>query len=237
MNGHDDNSKTLQFEAVKDEPEIVKPQQNRNVNDEFSVARKGRGYEINEKKESGNGVLIALICVLTVLLIGAIVLAVFVIKGDKKAPQPETEEAVVEKTEVEEEVPEVQNTTISCDLVFYPKTMTEKDDGSYRVKVDFLDSDGAISKTERIFINEDTDIRQDGERLALEGFLYYMETAENGDEIVFKGEISEEDLIAITLSFQTPVEEEIVSEEQTEEDEMKAFEEEAEKIFNEVDGI
>ena len=236
MNGYDDNSKTLQFEAVKDEPEIVKPQQNRNVNDEFSVARKGRGYEINEKKESGNGVLIALICVLTVLLIGAIVLAVFVIKGDKKAPQPETEEAVVEKTE-EEEVPEVQNTTISCDLVFYPKTMTEKDDGSYRVKVDFLDSDGAISKTERIFINEDTDIRQDGERLALEGFLYYMETAENGDEIVFKGEISEEDLIAITLSFQTPVEEEIVSEEQTEEDEMKAFEEEAEKIFNEVDGI
>ena len=236
MNGYDDNSKTLQFEAVKDEPEIVKPQQNRNVNDEFSAARKGRGYEINEKKESGNGVLIALICVLTVLLIGAIVLAVFVIKGDKKAPQPETEEAVVEKTE-EEEVPEVQNTTISCDLVFYPKTMTEKDDGSYRVKVDFLDSDGAISKTERIFINEDTDIRQDGERLALEGFLYYMETAENGDEIVFKGEISEEDLIAITLSFQTPVEEEIVSEEQTEEDEMKAFEEEAEKIFNEVDGI
>ncbi len=236
MNGHDDNSKTLQFEAVKEESEIVKPQQNRSVNDEFSVARKGRGYEINEKKESGNGVLIALICVLTVLLIGAIVLAVFVIKGDKKAPQPETEEAVVEKTE-EEEVPEVQNTTISCDLVFYPKTMTEKDDGSYRVKVDFLDSDGAISKTERIFINEDTDIRQDGERLALEGFLYYMETAENGDEIVFKGEISEEDLIAITLSFQTPVEEEIVSEEQTEEDEMKAFEEEAEKIFNEVDGI
>lgn len=236
MNGYDDNSKTLQFEAVKDEPEIVKPQQNRNVNDEFSAARKGRGYEINEKKESGNGVLIALICVLTVLLIGAIVLAVFVIKGDKKAPQPETEEAVVEKTE-EEEVPEVQNTTISCDLVFYPKTMTEKDDGSYRVKVDFLDSDGAISKTERIFINEDTDIRQDGERLALEGFLYYMETAENGDEIVFKGEISEEDLIAITLSFQTPVEEEIVLGEQTEDEEMKAFEEEAEKIFNEVDGI
>ena len=215
MHEFEDNSETMQFDAIKEEPEAVKPQQTRSQNDEFTAARRGRGYEIHSKKDGGNGALIAVICILSVLLVGAIVTTIFILKGDKDEPQPQNDEAIVEnqeyeeeESEEEEEVPEVQNTVISCGLVFYPGTIKEKEDGSYKIKADFLDSDGEVFETKRIFINEETDIRQDGERLALEGFIYYIEETNSGDKIIFKGEIKEEDDVALAISFETPPPEE-----------------------------
>ncbi len=248
MREFEDNSETMQFDAVKEEPEAVKPQQNRSQNDEFTAARRGRGYEIHSKKESGNGALIAVICILTVLLVGAIVTGILILKNDKEEPQPQNDEAIVENQEEEEEefeeeeIPEVQNTVISCSLVFYPETVKEQDDGSYKIKADFLDPDGEVFETKRIFINEDTDIRQDGERLALEGFIYYIEETNSGDKIIFKGEIKEEDNVAVVISFETPPPEEEPEEipEETPETEFiegDAEEESGEEAVKDVEGI
>lgn len=213
MSEFEDNFRTMKFEAVKETPDSDKPHQNRSRNDEFTKARKGRGYEIYEKKERGNGVLIAVICVLSVLIVAVIVATILILKADKKEPQPQNDETIVQNAEDEseedEEIPEVQNKVISCGLVFYPETAEVQDDGSYEIKADFIDSDGSVFDAKRIVLDEDTDIRQDGQRLALEGFIYYLEETNSGDKIVFDGEVKEEDYIAMAISFETPPEEEL----------------------------
>lgn len=234
MKEFEDNSQTIKFEAVKEEPERVKPQQNRSRNDEFSAARSGRTYENSNKKESGNGALIAIICVLTVLLVGAIVTTILLIKGNNEDPYPQEDGVIIETAPEEEDVPEIQNKVISCDLILYPETIKVKDDGSYKIKADLLDSDGEVFESGRIVLNEDTDIRQDGQRLDLGGFIYYIEETNSGDKIIFKGEIEEEDYIAMAISFETPPEEEPVEEPETEFIEGEIVEDE---IVEEVDGI
>ncbi len=232
MKEFEDNSQTMEFDAVKEVPQSVKPQQNRSVNDEYTAARRGRGYEI--KKQKGNGALIAIACSLTILLVVALVATILILKDDKKEePQKQNDEAIVveneeeETPEEEEEIPEIQNKIISCDLVFNPSTL-ENEDGVYSIRADFFDSEMNQFETRRIIINEETDIRRDGERLATEGFIYILENS-GGDQIVFRGEIREKDDVVIAISFESQaVEEAIEEEEETLPEETPVVEEETE---------
>ena len=221
MKEFEDNSQTMEFDAVKEAPQEIKPQQNRSANDQYTAARRGRGYEI--KKEKGNGALIAIACSLTILLVVALVATILILKGDKKEePQKQNDEAIVVENEEEkapeeeEEIPEIQNKIISCDLVFNPSSMEKEDDG-FSIRADFFDSEMNQFETRRIIINEETDIRRDGERLAPEGFIYILENS-GGDQIVFKGEIREKDDVVIAISFESQAVEEAIEEEKTSEE-------------------
>ncbi len=228
MNDFEEKDQTMKFDAVKDAPQPPKPQRNRSQNDEFTAARNGRGYEIYHKKERGNGALIAVACILAVLLIATIAVAIVILKADKEAPQMQNDGAIVKENDEdvseEEEIPEIQNKIISCDLVFHPETI-EEEDGAYTIKADFFDQKMNLFESREVIINKETDIRQDGERLAVEGFIYIIENS-GGDQTIFKGEVREEDGAVVAISFESlpeeveteEAEEETVPEENSEDD-------------------
>ena len=218
MNEFDEKTQTIEFEAIKDEPQTEKPQQNRRGNDEFTTARNGRGYEVYNRKEKSNGALIGIASALTVLLVVAIVAGIFILKGDKER-QLQNEGLIVDQKEPEkenlpeeEEVPEIQNLTITCNMVMYGENIS-KSGGVYTIKADLYDQEMYMFDSKAIVIDDDTDIRQDGKRLTAQALVYIIENS-GGDNIVFKGEIREKDGRALSISFETPQE---VPEEEPEE--------------------
>ncbi len=207
MNNFEDKTQTFKFDPLKEE----KPQQNRVSDDEFSAARRGQSNEnYHRKEEKGNGALIAVAIVLAVLLIGAIVAGIFILKAEKE-PQKPLDEVIIEKEpQEEEEPPEVQNVSLSCNIVFYPESVIAKD-GGYTVLADLYDDGMYKFDNKKLIINGETDIRQDGKRLTPRALVYIIENS-GGDMPVFEGEIKEEDGSVISLSFEAPAEEEIPEE-------------------------
>ena len=207
MSNFDDKTQTFKFDPILEE----KPQQNRVSDDEFSAARRGKNYEnYRRKEEKGNGALVAIAIILAVLLIGAIVAGIFILKGDKE-PQNPLDEVIIEKEpEEEEEPPEVQNVSLSCNIVFYPESVIAKD-GGYTILADLYDDGMYKFDNKKLIINGETDIRQDGKRLTPRALIYIIENS-GGDMPVFEGEIREEDGSVISLSFEAPAEEEIPEE-------------------------
>ena len=217
MHDFDDKTQTFQFEAVKEEPQTTKPQQNRSQNDEFTAARKGRGYEIYDRKEKSNAALIGIASALTVLLVITIVVGIFILKSDNENPQNEGNSIVQNETSQEptdKEIPEIQNLTVACKMVFYG-VGTRENNGEYIARADLYDQEMYQFDSRDIIIDEDTDIRQDGKRLTPQALVYLIENS-GGESIVFEGEIKDEDGRAISISFETPVIEE-PQEENTEE--------------------
>lgn len=203
------NDKTQTFEF--DIAETEKPIQNRSENDEYSEARRNKEHlQKRRKEEKGNGGLIALVIILVVLLIAAIVTGIFILKAPQEAKLP-ADEIVIEEPENEEEVPpEVQNVTLSCNIIFYAESVISKD-GSYTVLADLYDEGMFKFDNKKLTIDGETEIRQDGKRMTPRSLIYIIENS-GGNRTVFEGEINEADGRILSISYSAPVEEEEVPE-------------------------
>ena len=205
MASFDDKTQTFEFDAVIEE----KPQQNRSAGDEYSAARRSKPYEAPQKKEKGNGGLIAVAIILAILLVAVIIVGIFLLKADKnplvKDPNPPITENLPE-----EEIPE-ESIILECSMVFYPDSIMRKN-GEYTVLADLYDDGFYKFDNRKLIINDETQIRESGKRLSAQALAYLVENS-GGDSIVFDGEIRDEDGVILTLTFETPVEEEIPEDE------------------------
>ncbi len=211
MNEFDEKAQTFKFDPVKEEKIQEKPQQNRRENDEFSAARKGYGdYEqsYSGKKEKGNGGLIAIACILTVILVVVIVGGIFILKNDNNPQLPAGEEVTpsLPEEEIPEEIPEVMNASVLCNIVFYSDSIMVND-GEYTILADLYDDQMYKFESKKLIIGKETDIRQDGVRITPQAFSYIIENT-GGEKIVYEGEVRERDGVVLAISFESLFEEE-----------------------------
>lgn len=206
MSNYDDKSKTCEFDVIKEE----KPQVRRQENDAYSSARQNREYESGD---SGNKGLVYITVILAILLVVAIVAAVFILnpgnKDNDEIPENEIINTIedTEDEEMQEEENTEENITVSCSMIFYSDSIIKKN-GEYSILADLYDKDFYKFDNRKLFITDETDIREDGKRLSADALVYLIESMA-GDGIVFDGEIREKDNTVVSIKFDGSFREEL----------------------------
>lgn len=211
-----EKDKTVEFNPVK---EVNKERINRSSSDVYSSARSNSYGQRPRKKSNDSKGLIYIAIFLTVALIVAIVAGIIVISSTNSLNnEKEPEENIVFPVEDEEEEPEeeIVNEENIYNIIFYGETVKKTGDG-YTIAADLYDSNLNKVGTRKIKITSETVIKESGERMSAEGFVYTIESL-TGEMISVEGKIREEDSLALTLSYDGSFREEMQEpEEQPEE--------------------
>lgn len=213
MEEFNDKSDTIKFTPPDEKKEYVK----RTQDSIYSAARKNNEDYYSEKETDTNKVLVYTAIILSILLVIVITVGIIVIKSDKSGKnsvsslEENNEITHLETQEDEELLQENENEelkTTDCSLIFHS---VMKKDGGYSVLADLYDESMNVIDNRRLMINNETEIRESGERFSTEALIYAIEN-EAGDKIVFDGTIREKDNVILSLSFELNPPEEIVEE-------------------------
>ena len=210
-----EKDKTIEFNPVKDvNKEII----NRNSSDVYSSARKNSYAQKPRKKSNDNKGLIYLAIFLTVALIIAIVAGIFIITGTNSINnENEPNENIVLPIEPEEpEEEEIINEENIYNIIFYGETVKKVSEG-YTIAADLYDDNLNKVGTRKITITPETVIKESGQRMSAEGFVYTIESL-TGEMISVEGKIREKDSVALTLSYDGSFREEMQEPEEPEEE-------------------
>lgn len=201
--------------------------------DEFTIARKAREYEEEEEKSSALPIVAA---VLGVLLVIAIVAAVIFINsgGEEVAPkEPAQDEVTAPVGDDSDDEEEEEEIIIKEYTVAYNggKIYEMENGGGYSIVFDVFDSKNNIVGNEKLYVNEDTVIKDENKKIRLESFITFIEN-QGGDIILFDCEVRDNDSMILTINYSSSgygEEEETIEEEAIEGEEITS-----EESINEV---
>jgi len=227
MKDYEDKDRTFIFKPEDGEKKPVLKKETPPEVDEEEYERPAPRKR-RKKKESHALVYVAI--GLSILLVVVIAIAISVLKSDEEPKNPienEPTENVGEK-ENEEEAPPVQEepekeTVRDYYIVFdaEEKYLLEDENG-YSIAAEFYDEDGYKEKTGKVRITDETDIRDNGNRISTKTFVNKL-SEQNENRVKFESEIREKDGIYTALSitydsrdFKKPVEEEVIEDKEDE---------------------
>lgn len=178
-----------------------------------------------EPEEKGSKALIYTLVIISILLVLAISAVILLLSSDREK-KDETQsmggEIISEEKEPSEEKAEEKEVKIiSCNIVFYGESAVESDEG-YVITARVTDNNTQRQKKRHLLINDDTEIRINGKRVAIDSFIYLLE--EKAEEnLVFDAKVEDENEYITYISFDGDLsekeEEEIPTEETGEESE------------------
>ncbi len=205
-----DKDNTFIFEPE----ENIKPHIDRTEGDKYSSERRGVYKKEEEKISPLAYVAVGLAAVLIItIIIGIIVLNSEGNKGEFNTPQNGTEDLtgvdITNDDEPEEEKPE---TVTYYGLIFNDDRifLLESGDG-YAISADLYDNNGKKVETRRVRVTEETEIRDNGQRISLDAFISVIEN-QGGDKNLFGSEIREDDSVVIYIAYDSRTFEEEIPE-------------------------
>lgn len=208
MDEYNDKDQTIEFRPQKDDKEYI----SRGEENIYSEGRKSNVH-YEDKKESGSKALIYTALILAILLVIAVTVGLIILNmdnSDKEKEIPQNQETVLdieEDEEIEEEIAEEEVINF-YNVVFYGDSVIKTEDG-YSILADLYDESFSQKKDNRkLFINEETDIRENGQRLSAQGLVYAVESMA-GEGVIFEAKIRESDDVAISISYEGSFEEEL----------------------------
>ena len=147
-----------------------------------------------EPEEKGNKALIYTLVILSILLVMAIIAVFLLLSSGKseKGEMPGTGGDIVieEKEPSEEKEAEKEVKIISCSVIFYGESAVENRDG-YVITAKVTDNNTQRQKKKHLLIDDDTEIRINGKRVAADSFIYLLEE-KNEENLVFDAKVEEE---------------------------------------------
>lgn len=178
-----------------------------------------------EPEEKGSKALIYTLVILSILLviaIGAVLLLLSSDKNEKGENQTLGGEIVLEEKEPSKEKEEEKEVKIiSCSIVFYGESEVESDEG-YVITARVTDNNTQRQKKRHLLIDDDTEIRINGKRVAVDSFIYLLEE-KSEENLLFDAKVEDENEYITYISFEGDLsekeEEEIPTEETGEESE------------------
>ena len=202
MNDFNDKNDTFIFKPEEE----VKPHIDRTESDKYSSARRG---VYNKKEEEKISPLIYVAAGLAAVLVVAIIIGLIVLNSDgnknnANKPQEQQEELkggeTISGEDEEEEDDEIETITyyglvFNSDRIF----MLESEEG-YAISADLYDNSDKKVETRRVRITEETEIRDNGQRISMDAFISVIEN-QGGDKNVFGSEIREEDSVVTYIAY------------------------------------
>ena len=147
-----------------------------------------------ETEEKGNKALIYTLVILSILLVIAISVVFLLLssgKNEKGENQNSGGDIVIEEKEPsEEKEAEKEVKIISCSVLFYGESAVESDEG-YVITAKVTDNNTQRQKKKHLLIDNDTEIRINGKRVAADSFIYLLEE-KNEENLVFGAKVDEE---------------------------------------------
>ena len=214
------NDKDNTFIFKPDEIEILedKPHVDRSPRDEYSRARITKA----RKEEEKPSILPYVAVGLAVVLLITVVLGVLVLRGDisfrKETEEPPTPPVI----EVEEPEEEVVETTQKWEITFDPDGVYHMESGNgYAVFADWYDASGKkVNSRKKVYITEETDIRDNGKRISADAFIYIIKN-QGGSSVFFQSEVETESDKILSITYDSRGFEEEEPEELPEEPEVE----------------
>lgn len=212
MEEYNDKSKTMEFTPVHKE----KPQIERTENNIYSQARRSN-VKYEKKQDRSTRVLAYTALILSILVIVAVVTTVIVLNMErfKNTPNLSPEDEVITENvageEEEENLPEEIRINLYS-VVFYGDSVVETADG-YSILADLYDGTMTQKENRKLFITRETDIRQSGQRLSAQALIYAIDRMA-GEGVVFDVNVRENDNVAVAISYEGSLEEEVPPEEE-----------------------
>ncbi len=157
-----------------------------------------------EPVEKGNKALIytlVILCILLVIAISAVFLLLSTSSREKNENQNQGGDIILEEKEPSEEKEEEEEAVeiISCSIVFYGESAVESDEG-YVITAKVTDNKTQRQKKKHLLIDDDTEIRINGKRVAPDSFIYLLEE-KNEEALVFDSKVDEENEYITYISF------------------------------------
>ena len=214
MEQNNDNSKTVVFDPLTEEEDLEmlhKLSVNKKKAEAYSYDEDEQDDDDGEDdKNSGNGILIGLVIVLVILFIGAIIWGTMVFnkinkEEEEKNTSPQSSVQVTDEEREEEEPAEEEDEKSDCKIYFKSDSVEEKDDG-YTVRAIFVDKAGKYY-TERVTIDKDTEIREDGVKFSYRTFISIIKSL-GSKEVEFKGIVNHSDLHVDLIEYKKEILEE-----------------------------
>ena len=217
------NDKDNTFIFKPDEIEILedKPHIDRSPRDEYSRARITKA----RKEEEKPSILPYVAVGLAVVLLITVILGVLVLRGDisfrKETEDPPTP-PVIEVEEEEEPEEEVVETTQKWEITFDPDGVYHMESGNgYAVFADWYDASGKkVNSRKKVYITEETDIRDNGKRISADAFIYIIKN-QGGSSVFFQSEVETESDKILSITYDSRGFEEEEPEELPEEPEVE----------------
>lgn len=203
MEEYNDKDQTIEFRPVKEEKEYVS-RENGSV---YNEGRKERN--VRRESEKSNRPLIYLALVLAILLVIAIAVGIIILNKDNavKNNEPLEMEPPVIEIEEEEEVSKEEVKINYYNVVFYGDSVIKTQDG-YSVLADLYDDSFNKKDNRKLYITEETDIRENGNRLSASGLVYAIESMA-GEGVVFEAKIRENDNMVVSVYYDGSFKEEM----------------------------
>ena len=156
-----------------------------------------------EPLEKGNKALICTLVILSILLvlaISAVIVLLSANKEEKGEPQSQAGTIITEEKEPEkQEEANKEAEIIACSIIFYGESAVENNDG-YVITAKVTDNNTQRQKKKHLLIDDDTEIRINKKRVAVDSFIYLIEE-KNEEALVFEGKIDEEKEYITYISF------------------------------------
>lgn len=217
------NDKDNTFIFKPDEIEILedKPHIDRSPRDEYSRARITKA----RKEEEKPSILPYVAVGLAVVLLITVILGVLVLRGDisfrKETEEPPTP-PVIEVEEEEEPEEEEVETTQKWEITFDPDGVYHMESGNgYAVFADWYDASGKkVNSRKKVYITEETDIRDNGKRISADAFIYIIKN-QGGSSVFFQSEVETESDKILSITYDSRGFEEEEPEELPEEPEVE----------------
>ncbi len=147
-----------------------------------------------EPEEKGNKALIYTLVILSILLVIAIGAVLLLLSSDREEMgenQNQSGTVVTEEKEPpEEKEAQKEVKIISCSVVFYGESAVESDEG-YVITAKVTDNETQKQKKKHLLIDDDTEIRINGKRVARDSFIYLLEE-KSEESLVFDSKVDEE---------------------------------------------
>lgn len=157
-----------------------------------------------EPEEKGNKALIytlVILCILLVIAISAVFLLLSSDREEKGEPKNPGGDIITEEKEIPEEKEEVEKEAeiISCSIVFYGESAVESDE-SYVITAKVTENNTQRQKKRHLLIDDDTEIRINGKRVAVDSFIYLLEE-KSEENLVFDAKVEDENEYITYISF------------------------------------
>lgn len=208
-----------------EEKPVEKPKIARTDVDEFTIARTVREEdEENEGKISSLTYIAATLGAL--LVIAIVVLVIFLSTDEKEVPQeiPQNNQEVTVPTEDKEgeEEEEKAPTITTYTLGYNGGKIYDTENGGYSVVFEVYNEKGDKVESKKFFVNEDTVIKDQGNKMQLGSFISLIEN-QAGEIIILDCSVNEEESTILTITYSSSgygeeEEEEVVEEEPEEEE-------------------
>ena len=167
--------------------------------DEFTIARKGREYE-EEEKPSALPYIAAILGALVVIAVAFLIIFLTTDKDEEIPQNPvqnKEETTLQQESEEEEETAPVIN---SYNLGYNGGKIYELENGGYSVVFEVYNYSGNKTGTQKFYINADTVIKDQGSKIQLGAFVNFIEN-QAGEIVILDCTVNEDESTILTVTY------------------------------------